>query len=442
VIDLRAMLESGELARIARASANRTEYIRSLGISLDAYDKRVRRLKCNGVNFPTYAELRGEAAANENVSLNLPNRQDEASDFDSEEPTEPQNIGKPDKFGTYRNLDENIEPSIPLDPTPRGHFIRGVSTLVGEDGAIKQQWVKTQVSAQQAYEALVESLPLLLEPYRGKSEPVAPPTSCDADLMNIIPIGDAHLGLLVWGEECGGENYDLDIAEKDLRDVVDRLVSVAPNARRALLIDLGDFTHADSNRGETTKGTRVDVDTRWRKVMRTALRTKRCLIDRLKEKHELVEAWTVPGNHNEHSAAALSLALESYYENDPRVTINPTPSKFFWCRFGKNLIGSTHGDTVKMDKLGAVMACDRPQDWGETFYRYWYTGHLHHDVTKELPGVIVETFRTLAAGDAWHHAQGYRSGRDLKVDTIHREYGRICRSIVSLRQSRAARSAS
>ena len=50
-----------------------------------------------------------------------------------------------------------------------------------------------------------------------------------------------------------------------------------------------------------------------------------------------------------------------------------------WHRFGKNLIGVTHGDTVKAQQLGPVMACDRPEDWGETAYRFWYTGHVHQN---------------------------------------------------------------
>jgi hypothetical protein len=48
--------------------------------------------------------------------------------------------------------------------------------------------------------------------------------------------------------------------------------------------------------------------------------------------------------------------------------------------------------------------------------------------------VIVETFRTLASSDAWHHHSGYRSGQDMKCDVIHREYGRTNRHVVGIRQ--------
>ena len=137
---------------------------------------------------------------------------------------------------------------------------------------------------------------------------------------------------------------------------------------------------------------------------------------------------------DDHSALMLALCLEHHFHNEPRVMIDTSPAKFHWYRFEKNLIGVTHGDTVKMPQLPGVMAVDRKEDWGETEHRYWYTGHVHHDSLKEYPGCIVETFRTLAPRDAWHAGQGYRSGQDMKLDIFHREDGRVNRHIVGIRQ--------
>jgi hypothetical protein len=160
----------------------------------------------------------------------------------------------------------------------------------------------------------------------------------------------------------------------------------------------------------------------------------RRIIDKAKEKHDMVTVICEIGNHDDQSAVMLALCLSLYYENDPRVTVDTSPALFHWYRFAENLIGVTHGDKVKPQNLGPIMASDRKQDWGETTYRYWYTGHVHHDSLKEYPGVTVETFRTLAPRDAWHHGQGYRSGQDMKCDTIHAKYGRINRHIVGIRQ--------
>jgi hypothetical protein len=140
------------------------------------------------------------------------------------------------------------------------------------------------------------------------------------------------------------------------------------------------------------------------------------------------------GNHDDHTSIMLSIALAQFYEREPRVTIDTSPEPFHWYRFGKVLIGVHHGDKTKTTNLLGVMACDRAKDWGETLHRYFYIGHVHHDSLKELPGVTVESFRTLAGRDAWHHGQGYRSGRDMKLDIIHREYGKINRYIIGIEQ--------
>ena len=78
------------------------------------------------------------------------------------------------------------------------------------------------------------------------------------------------------------------------------------------------------------------------------------------------------------------------------------------------------------------MAADRPEAWGRTKFRYWLTGHLHTRKAVEFPGVMWETFRTLAPGDAWSHAAGYRSGRDLTSITFHREHGEVARNCINV----------
>ena len=147
-------------------------------------------------------------------------------------------------------------------------------------------------------------------------------------------------------------------------------------------------------------------------------------IDRMLAKFEIVDVICEIGNHDWHTSIMLAICLDQYYENEPRVTVDTSPAKYHWYRFGQNLIGVTHGDTVKLADLGEIMACDRAQDWGDTKHRYWITGHIHHDTVKELRGCTVESFRTLAPADAWHRGQGYRSGRDLKLLVSLWESGR------------------
>jgi hypothetical protein len=319
-------------------------------------------------------------------------------------------------------------------PTPEGFHVRGVSTLYGPDGEVRGQWVKTNKDQETRLEALREAMVGFAEPFRGLADPARVPELIDDDLLCVYPMGDPHIGMFSWARETG-QDFDLKIAETNLVRAVDHLVDLAPPARRALVINLGDFFHADNPSNRTARsGNALDVDSRWPKVLGVGVRTMRRIIDRALERHQEVGVICEIGNHDDCSSIMLALCLAMYYERDPRVTVDTSPAKFHWVRHGKCLIGVTHGDTVKMDQLPGIMAADRASDWGETAHRFWYCGHIHHDRVREFPGVTVETFRTLAPADAWHSASGYRSGRDMKLDVLHREHGRVNRHIVGIDQ--------
>jgi len=315
---------------------------------------------------------------------------------------------------------------------PPGYNIRGISTQYGPGGEIMSQWVKTQKDTGD----VATLLEAISDPstWTGLADPKPlPDILMDEDLLNVFPIGDGHIGMLAWAAESG-ENFDLKIAEQNLFTAIDKLVSLAPPAKEALVINVGDFVHADGKSNTTTKGTPVDVDGRWSKIVAVAIRVLRRIVDRCLETHETVRLVNEIGNHDANTSIFLSLCLAQFYEREPRVIVDTSPAKFHWYRHGKCLIGITHGDTVKHKDLPGIMACDRAKDWGETEHRYWYTGHIHHDTLKELHGCKVESFRTMATSDAWHSGQGYRSGRDSKLITLHKEFGEIERYTVGIRQ--------
>lgn len=320
-----------------------------------------------------------------------------------------------------------------------GFAIKGMSTLYGldEEGnrVPKVQWVKTQKDHAVQIEEMAKHLEVLCEPYRGIVEPTAAPDGNTDDLMCVIPMGDPHVGMYAWAEEAG-EDFDLETCTRNIRSAIERVVQQAPDSKRCALVLLGDNFHADSpaNRTEAS-GHALDVDTRWSKVLREGIRTFRWCIDRLAQKHQEVEVVVARGNHDSNSALMLAIALELAYENEPRVTIHRNESKFAYLRFGANLIGVHHGDTVrKLGELPAIMAADRPTDWGETKHRRWLVGHVHHESAREYRGCVVETFRILAPGDAWHNGAGYRADRDIRCDVLHRDHGMIGRTIIGIDQ--------
>lgn len=407
---------SGELQQHAEWSLDASDFYRRLGIQRKAYESAVRRAKQAGRHIPTFTEMR-------------------AGD-PTEPPPVPESGTEIPKAGIdtekWRNLAAFDEADVPLPALPEGHRVRGVSSLVDADGEIKAQWIKTS-----ANDNAIDPVAVLREAFGDtgvpRAERVPGPISTDDDILAVIAHGDPHLGQLSWREDAG-VNHDLAIAERHLMSAARHLIDIAPRAARCLLIWIGDNTHSDGQNNTTTKGTRVDVDGRTTKMLGVAIRSFKAEVYMALEKFGSVHGIIERGNHDELLSAVIAMAVAQHFEDDPRVTIDVSPEMFHYYRFGQNLIGTHHGDKAKpMDLLG-VMATDRAKDWGETTHRRWYCGHIHHEVVKEVPGVTVEYLRTLAPSDAWHRAQGYRAGRDLRLDVFHREYGLINRSIVGIQQ--------
>ena len=314
---------------------------------------------------------------------------------------------------------------------PDGFGVKGVSTLYDAEGNVSAQWVKSQATGRSP-EELAEFLKESVESYRGIAERTKAPRNTQKDKLVVYPMGDPHIGMYAWGDEAG-EDFDLDIAEKNLTKAVARLVDVAPASHTAIILNLGDFFHADNQSNQTTRSNNpLDVDTRWGKVFQVGIRTMIQCIDEARRKHSRVIVKNLIGNHDDHTSQALAFALDAFFHNDRRVFVDISPAKFWYHQFYNVLIGAGHGDTAKPDLLPNIMAADVPELWGATKHRYWYTGHIHSQNQKEYAGVIWESFKTLAGKDAWHSAKGYRSGRDMFCICHHKDHGEIERHRVDV----------
>lgn len=333
-------------------------------------------------------------------------------------------------------VDTSLHDYTTPGPIPPGFHLRGVSTCVDGEGNVVAKWVKTAIDADNRIEELLAAVQGIADKLPIADVVEAPAANCD-DYLSIYPMGDPHIGMYAWAKETGA-SFDLGIAERQIVTAVDHLVELAPVGTDALVINVGDFFHSD-HQGNTTRksGHQLDVDTRWARVLEVGIRIMCRLIDRALQRHRTVKVINAIGNHDDHTSQVLSICLAHHYRENPRVLIDTSPAKVAYHQFGKNLIGVTHGDTIKAAQLGPIMAVDQPQAWGETLHRYFYTGHVHHESAKEYPGIVVETFRTLAPRDAWHSAQGYRAGQDMRLDVLHREFGRSNRHIVGIEQIRA-----
>lgn len=246
-------------------------------------------------------------------------------------------------------------------------------------------------------------------------------------LFELSP-ADLHVGKYAWAGETG-EDYDCDIAADRLNEAVEVLAERAEmfGVDRCLYVMGNDLLQVDNEKNQTTRGTDVDTDTRYKRVFRRACELQIMAVNRLLELGP-VDVVVVPGNHDELAAfhAGEYLAAHFRLNSDVRVDNEPPLRKYY--RYGRNLLGFTHGNNEKPAALPMIMASERPQDWSETISREFHCGHLHkrkatHYVpTDTIEGVTVRILPSLSATDRWHHVKGYVGGMKACEGYLHHRY--------------------
>jgi len=314
-------------------------------------------------------------------------------------------------------------------PVPEGFAVKGVSTYYNEEGVPTGQWVKSVQDRDAQIQALIERIEKATESVKPL-KPVKSPKEVDCDLLTIYPLGDPHLGMYAHSQEAG-EDFDCDIARQDLVNVFGYLVGAAPKSEECIVLNVGDFFHADDPTNRTPQNkNQLDVDGRWHRVLEIGFYLVIDLISLALKKHKTVRFRSTPGNHDPKSTIPLTLFIRAWFKDEPRVIVEDSTKIHQYHAFGKCLFGFTHGDKIrKPNEMGALMAVDCEQLWSESKHRYWLHGHFHSKKVEEVMGCTIEGFRNLAPNDAWHQGAGYRSGRDLNAITYHKDYGEISRSV-------------
>lgn len=279
------------------------------------------------------------------------------------------------------------------------------------------EWIKTRVDINQQIEAanaLIQSMveeiePLPFVPYEGKAK--------NPNLFTVIPIGDPHIGLLTWAKEVG-EDWDLSIADRVYRKVFKRLLAQLPETEICVLVNTGDFFHADNIQGMTSRsGHHLDLDGRHGKWLDAGFILLRMFIDACLRKYKEVEFINVPGNHDDILGRALGSYAYQLYLNNPRCNVQKGDNPFQYFHKGEVLLGFAHGHKCKLASLPGKMADDQYKLWGKSTCRHWITGHVHHNSWlqhKEHPGCTVETVGIIPPKDAYAHGGGYGAGRGIQ----------------------------
>ncbi|MEZ7226011.1 hypothetical protein NO989_04420 [Alteromonas sp. DY56-G5] len=315
---------------------------------------------------------------------------------------------------------------------PENHPVAGYSTLVRHKSANDSstgkvlEWVKTRVDVREQMDAATAMLdtmisdikPLPVIPFRNKV--------ASTDQFTVIPIGDPHIGLMTWSKEVG-EDWDIKIADRVYRKVFKRLLSNLPDTEECILVNTGDFFHADNIQGETSRSKhKLDLDGRHGKWLDAGFVVIRMFIDACLRKYKKVEFINVPGNHDDILGRAIGSYVWQLYRDNPRITVQKGDSPFQYVKRGKVLLGFAHGHTCRLSSLPGKMADDQFKLWGKTTYRHWITGHVHHNSWtqfKEHPGCKVETVGIIPPKDAYAHGGAYGAARGIQGIIFDKKIG-------------------
>lgn len=308
---------------------------------------------------------------------------------------------------------------------PAGHRIKGVSTLLDASGNTIQTWVKTR-EGELDPDALAERL---IAAFRDlpPAEPVHPPDVHDADLLTVYPIADAHLGARSYGRETG-EDYDAKIGVERIRKWIGRLVDSSPASAEAVILDVGDFEHADDATNQTPKSKHpLDVDTRHFRTLEMSIAAMSYAIEYALRRHLRVTVRILPGNHNPTAYMAVMFAIAERYRSDPRVVVQKVPGEFWVHQFGRCFLAAHHGDKSKPERMVMFLADEYSQMWGQTRHRFLWSGHLHHMKAADIGGVQWEQLRAVTARDAHAVANAYVGRSQMQGITLHADRGEVLR---------------
>ena len=229
----------------------------------------------------------------------------------------------------------------------------------------------------------------------------------DAEILE-IDIADLHAGLLSYNLETG-ENYDINIAKKYFEDSIDDIIERCKGRKfqKIILVNLGDFLHVNNSEGTTAKGTKQDVDSRLSKIFTMALDMLIETVDKL-EKITKIEVVSVSGNHDRDVSTFLFTALEKAFRKDKNVSFNIGPNPLKAKRYGKVLLGWTHGD-MKKENITSWLQSQYSNDYGESKYREIHAGHWHSQGIIDKSGIIVRYLSKMCPASFWEHSQGYNA---------------------------------
>jgi uncharacterized protein YktA (UPF0223 family) len=244
----------------------------------------------------------------------------------------------------------------------------------------------------------------------------------------LIDPADIHVNKLCSAFETG-EDYNSQIAVQRVKEGVSSIIKKSNgfSIDKIILIVGNDVLNTDNTRNSTTKLTPQDTHLKWFDAFIMAKQLYIDIIETLVQIADLEIIYNV-SNHDEMSGFFLMDSLYSWYNTHENITFNRSPAHRKYTTYGKNLIGTTHGDGAKQNDLPLLMCHEASQHWHDCKHRYWFTHHVHHKTSRDIMSVQIESLRSPSPADSWHHKSGYQhSPLAIEGFIFHKEFGQVAR---------------
>ena len=272
--------------------------------------------------------------------------------------------------------------------------------------------------------------------------PKARPQKARSGPWQVLVIADTHFAKYAWHRTTGGDDYDIDHADRLVRSAGLGLLEAGDAHRpgRRTIAFLGDLFHYDTPSATTTRGTQLERDGRLERMIETGSAALIALVERSAETAP-TDCVIVPGNHDETMTAWFRLLLRTHFAKDRRVTVHNVYTHRQYLEHQGNLLGFCHGDKAKA-KLPALMTLEARESWARCKYREIHTGHLHKQAARirrvidsdgidTVDGVVVRTAPALCPPDDWHSQEGWIGSRQAMESWFYRPGGGLAGMLVA-----------
>jgi len=239
----------------------------------------------------------------------------------------------------------------------------------------------------------------------------------------VLSLQDIHFG------KEGNDTIDK-CFEETIKDLIQR-ASSSHHLEKLYYVVGGDVINMDTWSGSTTSGTPLDNCKTATEAYMQAFDALQWSINYLKQFCDELQIVYIPGNHDRLSSFHLAHALSKCFDNN----------KILWdvvylerkvYVYENNFFAFEHGDVNTKNSL-MLYSMEYPREWGKTFHRTLFTGHLHHKkkieyITEhENTGFMLKILPSLSRTDYWHYHNKFVGSKRSGVLSLHSpNKGEIC----------------